>query len=184
MGFHKFLIHIYLSSEFCNTWLYWSAMKRTSCSFGQRLMVQQKLGLLFEKMKPWSTNSSSVYYHSHKFCELVFLNSANKSVSGNFFSLFSSVNINKIQKNNKKICTHFFRHIVQEEISACAAFHMRYVMDACDRMQPIILLPPVMGMSFVLVALTRLIVSKPKHQVTWSHRTCVNFPFLRGERIQ
>ena len=113
MGFHKFLIYIYLSSEFCNTWLYWSAMKRTSCSFGQRLIVQQKLGLLFEKMKPWSTNSSSVYYHSHKCCELVFLNSANKSVSGNFFSLFSSVNINKIQKNNKQICTHFFRHIVQ-----------------------------------------------------------------------
>ena len=24
-------------------------------------------------------------------------------------------------------------------------------------------------------------VSKPKHRVTWSHRTCINFPFLRGK---
>ena len=70
------------------------------------------------------------------------------------------------------------------EISACAAVHTRYVMDTCDCVRPIILLPPVMGTSFVLVALTRLIVSKPKHWVTWSHRTCVNFPFLREERIQ
>ena len=74
--------------------------------------------------------------------------------------------------------------LFREKISACAAVHTRYVMDACDRVRPIILLPPMMGTSFVLVALTRLIVSKPKHQVTWSHRTCVNFPFLRGERIQ
>ena len=48
----------------------------------------------------------------------------------------------------------------------------------------IILLPPMMGTSFVLAALTSLIVSEPKHRVTWSHRTCVNFPFLREERIQ
>ena len=56
--------------------------------------------------------------------------------------------------------------LFREEISACAAVHMRYVMDACDRVRPIILLPPIMGTSFVLVALTKLIVSKPKHQVT------------------
>ena len=53
-----------------------------------------------------------------------------------------------------------------EEISACTAVHTCYVMDVCDCVQSIILLPPVMGMSFVLVMLTRLIVSKPKHQVT------------------
>ena len=53
--------------------------------------------------------------------------------------------------------------LFQEEISACAVVHKRYVMDAWDRVQPIILLPPIMGMSFMLVALTRLIVSKPKH---------------------
>ena len=52
------------------------------------------------------------------------------------------------------------------EISACAAVYTRYVMDACNRVRPIILLPPMMGASFVLVALTRLIISKPKHRVT------------------
>ena len=74
--------------------------------------------------------------------------------------------------------------LFREEISVCAVVHTRYFMDACDRVQPIILLPPIMRTSFVLVALTRLIVSQPKHRVTWSHRTCINFPFLRGERIQ
>ena len=56
--------------------------------------------------------------------------------------------------------------LFREEISACAAVHKRYVMDACDRVRPIILLLPMMGTSFVLVALTRLIVSKPKHRLT------------------
>ena len=56
--------------------------------------------------------------------------------------------------------------LFQEEIGACAAVHTHYVMDTCDRVQPLILLPPMMGMSFMLVTLTRLIVSKPKHQVT------------------
>ena len=55
--------------------------------------------------------------------------------------------------------------LFQEEISACAAVHTCYVMDACDHVQPIILLPPMMGTSFALVALTRLIISKPKYQV-------------------
>ena len=36
----------------------------------------------------------------------------------------------------------------------------------------------------MLVALTRLNVSELEHWVTWSHRTGVNFPFLRGKRIQ
>ena len=42
-----------------------------------------------------------------------------------------------------------------------------------------ILLPCMMGMPFVLVALTRLNVSEPKQWVTWSHRTGINFLFLR-----
>ena len=62
--------------------------------------------------------------------------------------------------------TRLIYSLFLEEISACAAVHMRYVMDACDRVRPVILLPPKMGTSFVLVALTRLIVSKSKHQVT------------------
>ena len=53
--------------------------------------------------------------------------------------------------------------LFQEEINAYAAIHTHYVMDACDRVQPTILLPPMMGMSFLLVALTRLIVREPKH---------------------
>ena len=40
------------------------------------------------------------------------------------------------------------------------------------------------GKSFVLVILKRLNVSEPKDWVTWSHRTGVNFPFLKGKRIQ
>ena len=40
------------------------------------------------------------------------------------------------------------------------------------------------GTSFVLVVLTRLIVSEPKYWVTWSHSAYVNLPFLRGIRIQ
>ena len=50
-----------------------------------------------------------------------------------------------------------------EEISACAALHTRAVMDACNRVRYIILLPPMMGTSFVLFALTRLIVSELRH---------------------
>ena len=45
----------------------------------------------------------------------------------------------------------------------CAAVHTRYVMDAYDRVRSIILLPLIMGMSFLLVVLTRLIVREPKH---------------------
>ena len=90
-------------------------------------------------------------------------------------SLKSALFEKKKQTNFSLICS-----LLQEEISACAAAHMHYVMDMCNCVQPIILLPPMMGTSFMLVALTRLIVSKPKNQVTWSHRTCINFPFLRG----
>ena len=38
--------------------------------------------------------------------------------------------------------------------------HTHYVMDVCNRMQPIILLPPRMGMLFMLVMLTRLFLSE------------------------
>ena len=69
-----------------------------------------------------------------------------------------------------------------EEISVCAAVPMSYVMDVCDCVWYIILLPHMMNMSFMLVTPTRLIVSEPKHWVTWSHRTGVNFSFLRGKR--
>ena len=61
--------------------------------------------------------------------------------------------------------TKLFHSLFREEISACAAVHTRYVMDACDRVRPIILLPPMMRTSFVLVTL-RLIVSKFKHRET------------------
>ena len=47
-----------------------------------------------------------------------------------------------------------------EEISACAAVQTHCVMDACGR---VILLPPMMGTSFVLVMLTKLIVSELRH---------------------
>ena len=50
-----------------------------------------------------------------------------------------------------------------KEISACAAVHTHYVMDAYDRVRSIIVLLPMMGTSFVLVALTRLIVSGLRH---------------------
>ena len=74
--------------------------------------------------------------------------------------------------------------LFREEINACAAVHTCYVMDTWDRVQSIIFLSPMMGMSFLLVVLTRLIVREPKHWVTWSHGTGMNFPFLRKKRIQ
>ena len=40
---------------------------------------------------------------------------------------------------------------------------MHYVMDMCDLVQSIILLPHMVGMSFVLVVLTRLNFSQPEH---------------------
>ena len=42
---------------------------------------------------------------------------------------------------------------------------------------------PMVGMPFVLVELTRLIVNELNHWVTWSHKTGINFPFLRGKII-
>ena len=77
-----------------------------------------------------------------------------------------------------------FHSLFQEEISACAAVHTCCVMNACSPVRSIILLLCMMAMSFVLVALTRGNVTEPKHWVTWSHRTGVKFPFLRGKRIQ
>ena len=49
------------------------------------------------------------------------------------------------------------------EMSAYAAVPARYVMGACDGVRSIVLLPPMMGAAFVLVVLTGLIVSDPKH---------------------
>ena len=74
----------------------------------------------------------------------------------------------------------------QEEIIACVAVHTGYVMDACDRVRSKILLPCMVRTTFLLVVLTRLNVSEPEHWVTWlhSHRTGVNFLFLRRKRIQ
>ena len=69
-------------------------------------------------------------------------------------------------------------------ISPCAAVHVCYVMEACDWVQSIYLLPHMVGTSFVLVVLKKLNVSEPKQWVTLSHRTGVNFPFLRGKRVQ
>ena len=60
----------------------------------------------------------------------------------------------------------------------CSSSHM---LDVCDCMWYIILLPCMLGMTFVLVVLTRLNVSEPEHWVTWSHRTGIKFPFLRGK---
>ena len=40
------------------------------------------------------------------------------------------------------------------------------------------------GTSFVLVALTRVNVSESEHWVIWSHKTDMNFSFLRRKRIQ
>ena len=75
----------------------------------------------------------------------------------------------------------WFPSLFREKTIAWAAVCTRYVIDACDRVQSIILLPHMIGASFVHVVLTGLIVSKPKHWVTWSRRTGVNLPFLRGK---
>ena len=40
------------------------------------------------------------------------------------------------------------------------------------------------GMSFLLVMSTKLNVSEPEHWITWSHRTDVNYQYLRKKRIQ
>ena len=85
--------------------------------------------------------------------------------------------------NNYKI-NNQRNSLFQEEISACAAVHRHHVMDVCNCAQSIILLSPMIGMSFMLVVLSRLIVSEPKQWVTWSQRTDVNFPFLMEKRIQ
>ena len=53
--------------------------------------------------------------------------------------------------------------LFREEISAIGTVLTRYAMDACNRLRSIILLPRMMGMSFVLVALTKMNVSEPEH---------------------
>ena len=57
--------------------------------------------------------------------------------------------------------TIFGKHsLFGEEISTRAAVHMHYVLCVCNDVRSIILLLPMMEMSFVLVMLTRLLVSK------------------------
>ena len=60
---------------------------------------------------------------------------------------------------DKKIFTIYvwLCRLFREETSACVAVQTCYVVDACDHVWSIILLA-----SFVLVTLTRLIVSEPK----------------------
>ena len=70
-----------------------------------------------------------------------------------------------------------------EETSACAAAHTYHVMDVCNHAQSHNSFASDGGTLFVLVALKRLNVNEPKHWETWSHRTCLNFPFLRGKII-
>ena len=53
-------------------------------------------------------------------------------------------------------------NLFQDEISACAAVHMRYVMDKCNHVQSIILLPPMMDV-IRACHVNRLIVSAPKY---------------------
>ena len=50
--------------------------------------------------------------------------------------------------------------LFREEISACAAVPMHYVMEVCNCVRSIILMPCMVGTSFVLVAITRLSVSE------------------------
>ena len=88
-----------------------------------------------------------------------------------------------VEDDCRKIHHILFFILFCEEISACAAVHTHYVMDAYDCVWSIILLPRLMGMSFVLVALTRMNVSETKHWVTWSHRTSINLWFLREKEF-
>ena len=81
------------------------------------------------------------------------------------------------------ICTKNHNHKISlfwEEISACAAVPMHYVMDVSNRVWSIILLSHMMRTSFLLVVLTRIIVSEPRHWVILSHRAGIHFLFLRG----
>ena len=53
--------------------------------------------------------------------------------------------------------------VFREEISACAAVHMPYVMNVCDLVGSTNLLPPMIWTSFVLIELTWLVVNEIKH---------------------
>ena len=74
-----------------------------------------------------------------------------------------------VKKKNILFFLFFLQHIALvfslfwEEIKACVAFHTHYVMSACDFVQSIILLPCMVGASFMIVALKSLIVSEPKY---------------------
>ena len=74
-------------------------------------------------------------------------------------------------KKKRKFCFFFSFYNTQhqcsvcfwEEIKACAAVCKCYVMNACNFVQSIILLPHMVGTSFVIVALKRLNVSELKY---------------------
>ena len=67
-------------------------------------------------------SGEKTYYHSLKFYELVFLISVNKNVCGNFFSLFCSFDINKIQKIIKRFAPICLGALLQR---ACAKFQRK-----------------------------------------------------------
>ena len=73
--------------------------------------------------------------------------------------------------------------VFREEISACMAVCTRYVMDACNCVRSITFFTSYGG--YVVRAccdLTILDLSNLKHWVTGSHRTGINFSFLRGKQ--
>ena len=93
-----------------------------------------------------------------------------------FIKLYSGIFNNDSYDNiNFLFFTLISSSLFREEINAFEAVHTRSVVDACDSVQSIILLHHMMGTALLLVLLTRLIVSEPKHWVTWPHRTGLNF---------
>ena len=64
------------------------------------------------------------------------------------YMMYGSCDMEPNRQNFLSFCRLF-----REEIGAYAAVHKRYVMDTCNCVRPIILLPPMMGTLFVFVAL-------------------------------
>ena len=76
-----------------------------------------------------------------------------------YFQIISDQPSSEVKSSLSKVKVYI---LFWEEICACEAVHTHYVTDACNRVQSIILLPHMVGTSFVLVVLTRLNVSEPK----------------------
>ena len=71
---------------------------------------------------------------------------------------------------NLVLCPGFSKYsLFQEEISACVAVHMHYDIDVYNCVWSIILLPHMVGMPFVLFALTKLKVSELKAKLHWEY---------------